>query len=376
MRRYKKEWDIYVAFCVRNGWTRVPGRDRKWTIRTVGPYLRWRARGNCTTSIAQIKSKLKHFGICYDYLLPTAKGEGPAKLRLQLALVCKELAKSERRIKKKAGVPTGPKRSLALGHVAVGMLFSAYGAVDRKSFKALPEHVRHFLVMCVCMHTGAMRFQLVRELYKKATVRWSQPSAAYIMASDWDKMKRRVGTYSIKFPTRPKYDAMVYQVYDRQGREMRKFTAASVLRWQIAQEGSKRVKDLFAPSSGQMPSSRIFKQWLRASFRLLLKGKATEIEALVKAITPHSFRAGMASDLEREDVPRMVIKKMGRWSSARAMEQYMRDGLAQRLSKIQFWSITSKRGRVKRNMKQVCKRSKDDGSEGYDDSAECSEDSA
>lgn len=349
----------------------MPGRDRKWTIETIGPYLRWRARSNCTASIAQIKSKLKHCGICFDYLLPTAKGEGPAKLRLQLALVSKELAKNERKRKRKAGVPTGPKRSLALGHVAVGLLFSAYGAVDRKSFQALPEKVRHYLVMCVCMHTGGMRFQLVRELYQKATIRWSQPSAAFMMASDWDKMKRRVGMYTIKFPTRPKYDARTYQMYDSQGRTLRKFTAASVLRWHMAKEGSKRVKDLFAPQSGQVPSSRYFKQWLRESFRMLLKGTASEVKAMVEAITPHSFRAGMASDLEREDVPRMVIKKMGRWNSARAMEQYMRDGLAQRLRKIEFWNIASKRGRIRRILKKsFAGRNIADASEGYDDSAE------
>ena len=104
---------------------------------------------------------------------------------------------------------------------------------------------------------------------------------------------------------------------------------------------------------------------------MLLKGTATEVKAMVEAITPHSFRAGMASDLEREDVPRMVIKKMGRWNSARAMEQYMRDGLAQRLSKIEFWNIASKRGRIRRILKKSSARYKiADASEGYDDSAE------
>ena len=78
---------------------------------------------------------------------------------------------------------------------------------------------------------------------------------------------------------------------------------------------------------------------------MLLKGNKTEIEAMVRAITPHSFRAGMAGDLEREDVPRQTVKKMGRWQSDRAMELYMRDGLAQRLRKIQFWRIEWKRKR-------------------------------
>ena len=107
---------------------------------------------------------------------------------------------------------------------------------------------------------------------------------------------------------------------------------------------------------------------------MLLKGKAMEIEAMIEAITPHSFRAGMASDLEREDVPRLVIKKMGRWNSARAMEQYMRDGLAQRLRKIEFWNIAYRRGRIRRILKTSFAGSqRADASEGYDDSAEGSD---
>ena len=58
-------------------------------------------------------------------------------------------------------------------------------------------------------------------------------------------------------------------------------------------------------------------------------GDKREIDALVKSITPHSFRAGMAGNLERDDVSRETIKKLDRWASKEAMEQYMRDGLDQ-----------------------------------------------
>ena len=39
LAKYEKEWCMYVQFCIRNGWKRVPGRDREWSIKTVGPYL-------------------------------------------------------------------------------------------------------------------------------------------------------------------------------------------------------------------------------------------------------------------------------------------------------------------------------------------------
>ena len=58
------------------------------------------------------------------------------------------------------------------------------------------------------------------------------------------------------------------------------------------------------------------------------------IEVLVKAMTPHSFRARLVSNLERRDMPRPIIKKLGRWSSERSMEQYIRDGLTQKICRL------------------------------------------
>ena len=331
VERYRQEWRLYIKFCRRRGYEKVPGKDCPWSIRTVKPYLRWRARTNNAQTIWQIKSKLKHCGLCYDHLLPTARGEDPAKMRLQLAMISKEISRREKEKKRKAGIPTGPKRSLALGNVAVSLLFSAYGATTKKGFRSLSKEVRHYLAMCACMHSGCMRFRLIQELYKKGEFKWSQPSRSYMIASDWDKMKRRTGSYTIKFAMRPKYSAMRYAAYGAKGEVLRTFTAARVLRWHIGQVGSHSAKKLFAPRFDEEPSSRKFKAWLRSSFKALLTGDPRMIEGLVEAITPHSFIAGLASDLEREDVPRSTTKKLGRWASARAMEQYMRDGLAQRL---------------------------------------------
>ena len=367
--KYRKEWQMYVRFCNGRGWKRIPGRDVRWSIKTVEPYLRWRAQTNNAQSIAQIKSALKHCAICYDHLLPTAKGEGPAKLRLQLAMIAKEIAKTKRKRKLRAGLPTGPKRSLALGQVAVGLLFSAYGATKRKGFRALPGHVRHYLVISVCMHTGCMRFQMVRELYKNARLKWSQPNRCFMMESDWNKMRRPVGQYTIKFPERPRYNSMQYKAYGRGGEKTHTFTAEMVLRWHAEMTGSTVVSELFAPTFGKEPSSKDFKQWLRASFGALLVGAKGEVAKLVQAITPHSFRAGMAGDLEREDTPRPTIKKLGRWHSSRAMEQYIRDGLAQKLSSTKYRRIASMGGRVKSVTTYSAKILEDyDDSEGYDES--------
>ena len=48
----------------------------------------------------------------------------------------------------------------------------------------------------------------------------------------------------------------------------------------------------------------------------------------------------MAGDLERERVPHLHIMKVGRWNSDRAMRQYARDGLAQRLQRLTFRDVS------------------------------------
>ena len=366
--KYRQEWDMYVRFCSRERWIEIPGRDRSWHISAVGPYLRWRASNNNARSIAQIKSKLKHCGLCYNYLLPTARGEGPSRLRLQLAMISKSIAKDQGKQKKARGVPTGPRRALALGRTAVSLLFSAYAGGTRTGFKLLSRQTRHYLAMSVTMHTGCMRFRLMQEIHRKCVIRWSQPYRAYLIVADWRKMKQLSGEYTVKFPVAPKFQSMVYDVYDNEGRATDTFSAALVLKWQIEIAQSAKGRYVFEPERGKEPSARRFKEWIRASFRALLQGREDEIEALVKAMTPHSFRAGLASDLERSDVPRSTIKKLGRWSSERAMEQYMRDGLAQKIYKLRFWHIQHKHGEVTRGtVEPTVVEASTDSSEGYDD---------
>ena len=230
------------------------------------------------------------------------------------------------------------------------------------------RQTRHYLAMSVTMHTGCMRFRLMQEIHRKCVVRWSQPYKAYLIVADWRKMKQLSGEYTVKFPVTPKFQSMVYDAYDSKGRVTGKFTAASVLKWQIDIAQSTKGRYVFEPEKGKEPLARRFKEWIRTSFRALLTGRGEETEALVKTMTPHSFRAGLASDLERSDVPRPTIKKLGRWSSERAMEQYMRDGLAQKMYKLQFWHIQHRHGEVTRKTAaSAIVEPSTDTSEGYDE---------
>ena len=63
------------------------------------------------------------------------------------------------------------------------------------------------------------------------------------------------------------------------------------------------------------------------------------MSAWVSTMTPHGWRAGIAGDMYRERVRPKLIMRTGRWRSRRAMEQYIRDGLAQQLSQPTFRPI-------------------------------------
>ena len=253
---YWEEWSLYLRFCHRNSVRRVPGRDVRWNFAVVRDYLQWRSQRVNVRTLHVVKSKLKHGGLCYGYVLPNAKGEEPAALRLQLALAIRAIGKRQARECKAAGTTTDPKRSLALGRVAIGLLFSAYDATTRRGFQKLDVATRNWLTICVAMHTGCMRFKLLKKLWKSDVLRWSQADETFRLASDWRKMKRG-GAFTVPFPWRPTFRAMRYCGYDRRGRETDTFTAAHVLRWHVDKRGSARG-NLFSPMGNVKLSRRSF----------------------------------------------------------------------------------------------------------------------
>ena len=108
--KYKKEWNMYLKFASRAGATRIPGRDVKWNIKVVKRYLEWRAKSNNVRSLAQIKSMLKHCGLCFNHLLPTAKSDGQPRLRLQLGMVTRNVGKKAKKKLARIGKSTAPRR--------------------------------------------------------------------------------------------------------------------------------------------------------------------------------------------------------------------------------------------------------------------------
>ena len=181
-------------------------------------------------------------------------------------------------------------------------------------------------------------------------------------------MKRRQGEFSVDFPQRPRYEAMVYASYTEAGTVRHTFTAADVLRWHMRRVGSRAGTDVFEPVAGAELSSADFQVWLRSSFRALLVEDSREVAAMVADITPHSFRAGMASDLEHENVSRPRMKRVGRWDSEKAMEDYIRPRLAQRLRRLRYRAVRCDRHGATARRHAATSARIGDSSEGYDTS--------
>ena len=335
---YKSEWELYTSFCQRIGEHQVPGRDKPWRIDVVSRYLWWQQNCNSWRTLAGVKSKLKHCGLCHGYLLPTAERDGSTKMRLQLAMVTQVIKKKQIKKKKAAGKSTAVKRSLALGRVAVGLSFSAHGAASARGFKKQSDEIQAMLTRCVSMSTGGMRFRLLRELWKDSSLRWSSVDNTYRFGNDWRKMKRG-GPYTISFPSKPKFSSMIYPRFSTDGRQIDTFTAADVLGWRAKQVGSMKARRLFSSKGAGEPVRSDFQKFIRQTFKSLLVGNRKEIAKLVQEMTPHSFRAGMASDMHRAGVPVKTIMKQGRWESERAMSQYIRDGLGQQIRSAEYRRI-------------------------------------
>ena len=190
------------------------------------------------------------------------------------------------------------------------------------------------------MGTGCMRFFLVRWLWQHAHLRWSGVDRTYRFAADWRKM-RNGGEYTVPFPTSPQYQAMYYPVYTARGTVVGSFTAATILGWQVKLVGSSRARRLFSPGTDEAPRRSECQCFVRWSFQTLLDIDKDEAASWIETMSPHGWRAGIAGDLHRAGVHPKLIMRIGRWRSRRAMEQYVRDGLAQRLERPSFKAITT-----------------------------------
>ena len=327
---YRKEWRRFVAFVqlrcpdVRG----VPGRDRPWCLRVLWKFLVFRSRTNKPSSLFGIISALKYCSLFCGYLLPSSRGEQPTWARLRVHYMRRELVDRAMRQAALSGVSADPRRALAVGAAGIGVLLSGYGVVDEPSFLLLPAGVRNFIMATAMAYRGCMRFgHFSAHGYDLAD--FTRRGHEWRLRSNWRKLAigsalRHRGAYTIVFKDRPALGPASFEVTDEGGVWVASLTAFMLLDWHIADRRRR------ADGAGFFHGQRLlvrdeFQLWLQLSFGRILPQLS---QALREQLTPHSMRAGRASDLARAHVLMEIIKRQGRWAS-NAVEQYIRSGLAQ-----------------------------------------------
>ena len=79
---------------------------------------------------------------------------------------------------------------------------------------------------------------------------------------------------------------------------------------------------VFAPEQGRAGSRARRKAWLQESLLVALHPHDIAVRNRVALVSPHAFRAGLASDLLRSGVAPQTITIWCRWWSMRAMRMY------------------------------------------------------
>jgi len=79
---------------------------------------------------------------------------------------------------------------------------------------------------------------------------------------------------------------------------------------------------IFQPVVDAEPTRVARTQWLRDTLLAALPLQERAARSMIAYVTPHAFRAGIASDLNDEQVSWQAIAMWCRWHSMRAMRMY------------------------------------------------------
>ena len=243
----------------------------------------------------------------------------------------RELARRAILHKKRTNVSVAPSRALAVGAVGLGCLLDAYSVSDETSFDELPVEARDFLVASALAHSGCMRFGHFSHNDKPYRCRdfKTASGASWRLRSSWSKYEisatmQGTAAYSILFsPKGPAYGSST-------------ITAAALLSWHMKGRAQSDMLFRTAGSNGLLSRSR-FQAWLRLSFAAALPLMS---KTQVGLLSPHSFRAGRASDLWRSKASAEMIKRAGRWASS-AFRLYIRDGFLELVNYSRLDSIVN-----------------------------------
>ena len=319
---YSTEWSRYLQFASSRH-TRVPGRDVAWDMQLLWDYVQHRAHTCKPETVKQILTKLAHFGARHNFVLATSKFDGDPAAHRIITKMKKQLVIDARADAVAAGVVYAPvDRCTPVARPGVSMLLSAFRLSSEPRFNQLSRKDRHHVAGMVMQHTGGMRFgHFPDREYRMESFHVDAADGSMRLVTDWSRYAGR-RQFCIEFPASPRFAAMWYEVYAANGDVIDTYAAATLLHWHFARlrrDGESRV---FAPVRGETCSREQRQAWLREVLLAALPSNERYARASVDAVTPHSFRPGLAGDLHREGVALARIGSICRWNTQRVVRLY------------------------------------------------------
>ena len=318
---YFAEWSRYLDFAVRMGFNQVPGRDIMWHPYLLWRFLLFRAEHCKPSTIFTNLSALAHFGHRHRFLLPTKKTDGNPVLHRDIACMKSEIAIYYCAKKGIKGLTYDVGHSTPLGKNAVELMLSAFQLVDEAAFRRLRRIDAHNLFASVAQHGTAMRFG--HFLHRDYTVQSFAygADATYRLSTDWHRYQGQ-RKYVLTFAKLPRWKCLSYTVSAQDGTTLARLTAASIMDWHFRALREAGELFVFRPRKLGRPSRQHRRQWLQRVLWAALPMDQLAAREMVKYVTPHAFRAGLAGDMHSEGVAWQAIAMWCRWHSMRAMRMY------------------------------------------------------
>ena len=345
LQDYSVEWSRYVEFASETR-DEIPGRDVDWDMQLLWNYMQRRSSTCKPTTIVQITTKLRHFGVRHGFVLATSKSDAKPKDYSAIRNMKRELSIQARARAKENGIQHAEvERCTPIGKRGVDMLLSSFEVIDESAFLRLNRVDRHNLATAVMQHTGGMRFgQLFERDYVVESFVQDARDASMRLITDYSRYSGR-RQFCIEFEAAPRYASMWYHVRGVDGEIKAAYPAATLMRWHFNDLRARGERHVYRPVRGAGMSREARQRWLREALLAALPADEHRARSLIDKVSPHSFRAGIAGDLFREGIALPSIGSVCRWNSASDIRMYAeRPCMSMSRSSDKFRVVTGTRG--------------------------------
>ena len=345
VKDYQVEWSRYERFA-KETHIKVPGKDVDWDMQLLWDYMLMRSTTCKPTTVVQIATKLRHFGLRHRFVLETSKFDTRPNQYNAIKNMKRELSIQARAQAKADGVQyAAVDRCTPIGKRGVDMLLSAFELVDEQAFRRLSRVDRHNIAATVMQHTGGMRFgQLFERDYVVDSFVRDARDGSMRLITDYNRYAGR-RQFCIEFEASPRYASMWYHVSGMDGSIRATYSAATLMRWHFDMIRAQGERHVFRPKPGREISREARQTWLRGALSDALPLDEYSARILLEKVSPHSFRAGIAGDLFREGIALPSIGSVCRWNSMVDIRMYAeRPCMSMSRSSDNFRIVTGTRG--------------------------------